>query len=235
MLPSDDTSRRVRRFGLSSVLRIASAGLQLWGGVSGHEYALIVEAGEELSDGLTFAAVAEEARTDRRGLSRKARHIAMFFAIGAAILASFGTIVEIVADGAAWLTPLDGIHLGAHQAMAAFGALGLSSIVFVLNRTGRKSSRVSDRFAYRDSLRDFMIPGAVLVLAAMRAPHAAEYLLETGGVIYGWYNAVQLYRGWRTRRQATVLSVWDRRFSIARTKPTAMAEITNEPAISRGW
>ena len=50
-------SERVKRFGLSGALRMGSAVLQAWGGVTGHEGALIIEAAEEASDAAAFAAV----------------------------------------------------------------------------------------------------------------------------------------------------------------------------------
>jgi rhodanese-related sulfurtransferase len=196
MYPVSPNSRVVR-FGWSAALRLASAGVQLWGGYAGREMALVVKAGEELTDALTFGAVAVEAGTARQGLTRRARRIALYCAAGAASLATAGTLYEIWHDGFAWLRPLGGFSLKDHEVVAATIALGLSLIVFIINMRGRTSRKTSDRFAFRDSVRDFVIPASVVLLAALRAPHLAEYLFELGGVAYGWYNVAQLFAGWR--------------------------------------
>jgi len=195
----DLPAARVRKFALSSVLRFVSAMVQFWGGYGGHASALIVEGAEEFTDSLTFAAVAVEVRTEKKGISRKARRAAIFLAIGAAGLATFEAISEIIGDGGTWLQQLEGLNLSDPKDIAAIIALSLSTVVFVLNQRGRTSHQVSDRFAYRDSIRDFVIPGMVLALAVFKAPHLAEYAFEVGGVVYGWYNVTQLYKGWRAR------------------------------------
>lgn len=196
---------RAVRFGMSGMLRLASAGVQLWGGVVGGQPALIIEAGEEFTDGLTFGAVAVEAQTEQRTYVRRARRAAVFFALGAALIATAATAWEILHEADEWLVPLAGLSWGDHGLVAAAVALILSAGVFALNFRSRKSGRVSDAFAWRDSVRDFVIPGSILVLASLRAPHIAEFALEAGGLIYGWYNVSQLMKGWDFRglRQTT--------------------------------
>ncbi|GAC1370321.1 MAG: hypothetical protein NVSMB39_3080 [Candidatus Saccharimonadales bacterium] len=194
-----EVNQRVVRFGLSGLLRLLSAGAQSWGGLAGGQTALIVEAGEEFTDALTFGAVAVEAQTERRGLTRRARRAAVFFAVGAAAIATTATLWEIAHEAGEWLAPLDSLSLADHDVVAAGIALILSAGVFALNFKPRNSGKVSDKFAWRDSLRDFVIPGSVLALAALRAPHIAEFLLETGSLIYCWYNVTQLMKGWNFR------------------------------------
>lgn len=190
---------RVVRFGASGLLRLASAGVQFWGGLVSGQTALIIEAGEEFTDGLTFGAVAVEAQTERRTYVRRARQAAVYFALGAALIATAATSWEILHEADEWLEPLGGLSFGDHGLLAAMIALTLSAGVFALNFRARKSGRVSDGFAWRDSLRDFIIPGSILALAALRAPHIAEFALEAGGLIYGWYNVSQLMKGWKFR------------------------------------
>jgi len=197
----DPANVRSNRFAASAVLRIASAGLQLWGGYSGGESALIVEAGEEFTDGITFGAASVEARTEKKGLTQKARNLAIGFAMGAATIATGVTGAELLAERNAAFKPLEGIDFHSNEYKAAVGALALNSVVFFLNRNGNKSDKVSDKFAYKDSLRDAVIPAAVLGLAAVKAPQYIKSMFEIGGVSYGWYNTVQLYKGWRGKAQ----------------------------------
>ncbi len=196
----DSPDQRLKRFTASSILRFSSAIIQLWGGYTGNQSALIIEGAEELTDSFTFAAAAIEIKTNKKGITQKARNTAISFAVSAALLASYETITEIMQNKSSLLSPLEGINLSSSQYEAAIGALAINSVVFFLNRKGHKSSKVSDRFAFRDSVRDSFIPGAVLGLSAINAPHIAEYAFEIGGVSYGWYNAVQLYKGWRNKR-----------------------------------
>lgn len=64
-------SERVKRFGLSGALRMGSAVLQAWGGVTGHEGALIIEAAEEASDAAAFAAASIEAGSKKEGVAKR--------------------------------------------------------------------------------------------------------------------------------------------------------------------
>jgi hypothetical protein len=193
---SDISTGRVARFGSSAVLRFGSAAVQLWGGIVSGQSALIIEAGEEFSDALTFGAVAVEAKTERKIYVRRARRAAMFFALGAALIASAATAIEILHEAGEWLEPMGGFSFGDRGVLAASIALALSAGVFIINFSSRKSGLVSDKFAYRDSLRDFVIPGSILILAAGQAPHILEFTLEAGGLVYGWYNVAQLMKGW---------------------------------------
>lgn len=203
VLQHDPPEVRTRRFAASSVLRFASAGIQVWGGYTGGESALIVEGAEEFTDGMTFAAAAVEASSGRQGLTQKARNLALGFAFTATTIATGVTVSEVSKDVGSLMTPLEGIDLQSNEYKAALGALALNTIVFALNRHGYKSDKASDRFAFRDAVRDSFIPAAVLGLGATKAPLLAQYAFEAGGVAYGWYNAVQLFKGWRGKRSQT--------------------------------
>jgi hypothetical protein len=195
----DGLNPRAVRFGLSGLLRLGSSAVQFWGGLISGQTALIIEAGEEFTDGLTFGAVAVEAQTDHHVYVRRARRAAVYFALGAAVIATIATVWEIGHEADEWLEPLSGLTWGDSGLVAAGIALTLSAGVFLLNFRSRNTGRVSDKFAWRDSLRDFIIPGGILILAALRAPHIAEFLFEAGGLVYGWYNAAQLMKGWDLR------------------------------------
>ena len=189
--------QRFSKFTKSAVLRAGSASLQLFGGLSGNQPALIVEAAEEFTDALTFGAAAIEVRSDKKGVIGKARRMAISFAIGASTLATYETANEIVNDKFKLTAPTEGINFSHNDIKAATGAIALNAIVLYINRGGRESKKTSDKFAFRDSLRDFVIPSSVLGLAAISAPHWAEYIFEIGGVSYGWYNTKQLNNGWK--------------------------------------
>jgi len=79
--------------------------------------------------------------------------------------------------------------------------VALNGLVLFINRKGKASKKTSDKYAYRDSLRDFVIPGSILGIAAIKAPHIAEYMFEAGGISYGWYNTKQLYNGWKPSKK----------------------------------
>ncbi len=197
----DQEDVRSNRLAASAILNIASAGLQLWGGYSGVESVLIVEAAEEFTDGMAFAAAAVEVRTEKKQLSQKARNLAIGFAMGAATIATGITATELVAERGSMLQPLEGIDLNNNAYKAAVGALAINSVVFFLNRNGNKSDKTIDRFAFKDSLKDAAIPATVLGLAAVKAPQYIKSIFEIGAVSYGWYNTVQLYKGWRRKAQ----------------------------------
>jgi len=121
----------------------------------------------------------------------------------AASISTYDVAHEVVSDKFSLTQSVEGINFANNDIKAATAALALNSIVLFINRKGRQSKKTSDKYAWRDSLRDFVIPGSVMGLAAIQAPHWAEYLFEMGGVSYGWYNTKQLYNGWRQRRQTT--------------------------------
>jgi hypothetical protein len=188
---------RTAKFAKSSGLRALSAGIQLWGGVTGNQPALIVEAAEEFTDSMTFGAAAIEASSDKKGVIAKARRAAIAFAIGAAAISTYDTASELVNDKFTLTQSIEGINFAHNDIKAATAAIALNSIVLFINRKGRESKKTSDKFGFRDSVRDFVIPTSVLGLAALKAPHWAEYMFEIGGVSYGWYNTKQLYNGWK--------------------------------------
>jgi hypothetical protein len=188
---------RTRRFAISGGLRVASALLQTWGGVTGGEGALVVEAAEEFADAGAFVGAAVEAKTEQKGISQRWRNRTVAFAGAAATIATLEAGHEIVSEMADWSERLGGLNVGSHVHQAALGALALNSVVFGINRKGNKSPKASDRFAFRDGLRDFVIPGGVLAIAAVKAPHLAEFVLEGGGVAYGWNNVRKLWKDWR--------------------------------------
>jgi len=194
---------RSSKFAKSSGLRALSAGIQVWGGVTGNQPALIVEAAEEFTDSMTFGAAAIEASSERKGVIAKARRAAIAFAIGAAAISTYDTASEIVNDKFTLTQSIEGINFAHNDIKAATAAIALNSIVLFINRKGRESKKTSDKFGFRDSVRDFVIPTSVLGLAAIKAPHWAEYMFEIGGVSYGWYNTKQLYNGWRRPRVKT--------------------------------
>jgi len=185
-------SERVKRFGLSGALRMGSAVLQAWGGVTGHEGALIIEAAEEASDAAAFAAASIEAGSKKEGVAKKARSLMVGLATAASGFATYEVASEVIPEVGEWRERLSGIDLTQHQYQAAAGAVALNAVVFGLNRRmhGKKGA---DGFAFRDSVRDFVIPASVLGLAAMRAPHVAEFAFEGGGLTYGWYNVKKLW------------------------------------------
>ncbi len=185
------------KFAKSSGLRALSAGIQVWGGVTGNQPALIVEAAEEFTDSMTFGAAAIEASSDKKGVIAKARRAAIAFAIGAAAISTYDTASELVNDKFTLTQSIEGINFAHNDIKAATAAIALNSIVLFINRKGRESKKTSDKFGFRDSVRDFVIPTSVLGLAAVKAPHWAEYMFEIGGVSYGWYNTKQLYNGWK--------------------------------------
>jgi hypothetical protein len=188
---------RSSKFAKSSALRVISAGIQVWGGITGNQPALLVEAAEEFNDSMTFGAAAIEASSDRKGVIAKARRAAIGFAIGAAAISTYDTASEIVSDKFSLTQSIEGINFAQNDIKAATAAIALNSIVLFINRKGRESKKTSDKYGFRDSVRDFVIPTSVLGLAAIGAPHWAEYMFEIGGVSYGWYNTKQLYNGWK--------------------------------------
>jgi len=188
---------RSSKFAKSSALRAISAGIQVWGGITGNQPALLVEAAEEFTDSMTFGAAAIEASSDRKGVIAKARRAAIGFAIGAAAISTYDTASEIVSDKFSLTQSIEGINFAQNDIKAATAAIALNSIVLFINRKGRESKKTSDKYGFRDSVRDFVIPTSVLGLAAIGAPHWAEYMFEIGGVSYGWYNTNQLYNGWK--------------------------------------
>ena len=192
---------RANRFNKSAILRAGSAALQAWGGITGNQPALIIEAAEEMTDAMTFGAAAIEANSDRKGVVAKARKWAITFAVSASTIASGEFAREIVSDKFSFTKPTDGFDFAHNDIKAAAGAIALNGIVLFINRKGKNSKKTSDKFAFRDSVRDFVIPTSVLGIAAVQAPHWAEYMFELGGVSYGWYNTKQLYNGWRNKKK----------------------------------
>jgi len=192
---------RANRFNKSAILRAGSAALQAWGGITGNQPALIIEAAEEMTDAMTFGAAAIEANSDRKGVVAKARKWAITFAVSASTIASGEFAREIVYDKFSFTKPTDGFDFAHNDIKAAAGAIALNGIVLFINRKGKNSKKTSDKFAFRDSVRDFVIPTSVLGIAAVQAPHWAEYMFELGGVSYGWYNTKQLYNGWRNKKK----------------------------------
>jgi Co/Zn/Cd efflux system component len=188
---------RANKFIKSGILRGGSAIIQAVGGIAGNQPALVVEAAEEMTDAMTFGAAAIEARSDKKGVVAKARRMAISFAIGASSIASFEFGSELVGDKFSLNKPTEGLNFEHIDIKAATAAIALNSVVLFINRKGKDSKKTSDKFAYRDSLRDFVIPASVLGIAAVQAPHWAEYIFEAGGVSYGWYNTKQLYNGWK--------------------------------------
>lgn len=188
---------RSEKFFRSGVLRGTSAVVQAIGGIAGNQPALVVEAAEEATDALTFGAAAIEAKSDRKGLIAKARRMAITFAIGASTIATYELGSELYSDNLSFTKHTEGLNLNHIDIRAAIGAIAINSAVLFMNRKGKQSKHTSDKFAYRDSLRDFVIPASVLTLSAVKAPHWAEYMFEAGGISYGWYNTKQLYNGWK--------------------------------------
>ena len=197
--------QRHARFKASAVLRAAGGAAQTVVGILAHAPAMTVEGVEELNDAGVFASSALE--LSRTGKARQTiRNVALGFA-GAA--STFATI-EV---GYEWATEadesfyrveaLDLMNNTEHK--VALLAVALSTGVFWLNRNGHKSSFASDRFAFRDSLKDFVIPGGLLVIFGVRAPHIAEFGLETWGVAYGWNNTRNLWKDWR--KKPTIMTV----------------------------
>ncbi len=197
---SSSPEARSKRFAFSSLLRLGSAGIQLAGGILGNQPALIVEATEETVDSLTFGAAAIEARSTKRGLTQRVRNFAIGFAVAGSALSTFDAGSEMVSDKFSFFKTMEGLNLSRPDIRAAVGAVVINAAVFAINRKGLSSGKNSDKFAFRDSVRDFVIPGAVLGLSFMKADHLFEYAFETGGVAYGWYNATQLWKGWRRGR-----------------------------------
>ncbi len=195
------SKERSIKFTKSGVLRALSAGVELWGGVTGNQPALIIEAAEEFTDAMTFGAAAIEASSEKRGVIGKARRTAITFAVGAAAISTYDTASEIVNDKFSLNQSINSLDFARNDVKAATAAIAINSIVLFINRKGRESKKTSDKFGFRDSLRDFVIPTSVLGLAAIQAPHWAEYMFEIGGVSYGWYNAQQLYKGWRSNKK----------------------------------
>jgi len=188
---------RFSKFTKSAGLRAVSGVIQLAGGITGNQPALIVEAAEEMTDAMTFGAAAIEVKSEKKGVIAKARKAAIGFAVGAALLSTSDTASEIVSDKFSLLKPTEGLNFAHNDIKAASAAIALNALVLFINRKGRESKKTSDRFAFRDSVRDFVIPASVISLAATKAPHIAEYAFEVGGVGYGWYNTKQLYNGWK--------------------------------------
>ncbi|HUC78663.1 MAG TPA: hypothetical protein VMQ58_00270 [Candidatus Saccharimonadales bacterium] len=189
--------QRFTKFGISGTLRLVSAGVQAWGGATGNQPALFIEAAEEATDALTFGAAALESISEKKGVIGKARRMAIGFAVTAATISTYDVINEMTSDKFSLNQSIENINFANNDIKAATAALALNSIVLFINRRGRESKKTSDKYAWRDSLRDFVIPGSVLGLAAIEAPHWAEYIFEMGGVTYGWYNTKQLYNGWK--------------------------------------
>lgn len=192
--------QRSNRFIASSILRIGSSAIQAWGGVSGSSKALLVESTEELTDAAAFAGAAIEAKTQERGLALKARTATIGFAVAAACISTVGSVSEIISERDEFLDPMEGIDLSNPKHQAAITALAINSIVMWINRRGLESDKPSDRFAFMDSVRDFAIPGSIVILAGAHAPHFGEFALEAGSAVYAWYNSIQLWRGWQSNR-----------------------------------
>jgi hypothetical protein len=190
-------NERATKFIKSGLLRSGSALIQAVGGIAGGNPALVVEAAEEMTDAMTFGAAAIEVRSNKKGVVAKARRMAISFAIGASSIASFEFGSELVGDKFSLNKPTEGLNFAHSDIKAASVAIALNAVVLFINRKGKDSKKTSDKFAYRDSLRDFVIPASVLGIAVVQAPHWAEYIFEAGGVSYGWYNTKQLYNGWK--------------------------------------
>ena len=190
---------RANRFKISSGLRVVSAGIQAWGGISSNQSPLVVEAAEELGDSLFFAAGSIEAGSKDKKLTQRARKYAKIFAGSAAVFSTIDTSLDIYNDHGTFLESMKGINLYSHQYEAAIGALAINSVVYFVNRKGRRSNNVSDKFAWRDSIKDSVIPAAVMILGVTKAPHFAEYGFELFGVGYGWYNVKKLFSGWKLK------------------------------------
>ena len=199
--PTEIDQARSTRFRLSAGLRLASSMLQGWGGVTSHQGPLIVEAGEELGDSMFFGAAAVESSYRSKALRQRARKYAKIATITAATFSTLDTSLEIYQDHGALLETMKGINLYSHQYEAALGALAINAVVYWVNRKGRKSVNPSDQFAWRDSIKDSVIPGVVLSLGALQAPHIAEYGFELSGVAYGWYIVKKLFTGWKPKTQ----------------------------------
>ena len=199
--PQNTPEKRFKRFSVSGVLRIGSAVVQAWGGTAGAEDALIVEAAEEFTDGVAFAGLAIESKTQRHGMVHRIRKYTVLAAAVAAGVATYGTTNEIMQEIGLWNTPIEGLDLTNPKNQAALAALALNAAVLFINRHGIKSEKPSDQFAFRDSIRDFILPGAVVGLSAAQAPHLGEFALEGGSAIYAWYNVAQLARGWFSRNR----------------------------------
>lgn len=200
-IQSFSPEERASRFNKSAILRAGSAAIQAWGGITGNQPALVIEAAEEMTDAMTFGAAAIEAKSDRKGVVAKARKWAITFAVGASTIASGEFLNEVASDKFSFTKPTEGLNFAHNDIKAAASAIALNGIVLYINRKGKDSKKTSDKFAFRDSVRDFVIPATVLGIAAVQAPHWAEYMFELGGVSYGWYNTKQLYNGWRSKKK----------------------------------
>jgi len=192
--------QRVKRFSTSAVLRVASAAIEAWGAISSNQPALLIESAEEITDAMTFGAAAVEAGSNKKGLVSKARKWAIGFAITASTLATGDFVSEMVSDKFTFLKPSEGLDFSHNDIKAAASAVALNGLVLFINRKGKESNKTSDKYAYRDSLRDFVIPISILGIAALKAPHLVEYGFEAGGISYGWYNTKQLYNGWKPKK-----------------------------------
>lgn len=190
---------RVIRYVVSAFCRLFSGALEEWGGITSNLSPLVIEGVEEINDGLFFAASSIEAGSKNKKYTQRARKYAKVFAGTAAVFSTIDTSLDIYNDHGTLFESMKGINLYSHQYEAAIGALAINSVVYFVNRKGRKSSNASDKFAWRDSIKDSVIPAAVMVLGATKAPHLAEYGFEFFGVGYGWYNVKKLFSSWKPK------------------------------------
>lgn len=195
---NESLDQRKRKFENSAILRGVSSAIQLWGGIASNQSALIIEAAEEAGDCGFFWAASIEAKEKKIEVIQKARKIAKTCALGAVIFSTLDTSGDVIKDRNVFLQASEGLKYSP-QYEAALGALAINSVVYLLNRKGRKSDNASDKFAWRDALKDSVIPAMVLSLAAVKAPHLAGDCFELSGVVYGWYNVKKLFRGWKIK------------------------------------
>jgi len=200
----ESTEHALRRQVLSSALRFGSSVIQLTAGFTSGNYGLVIEGSEELTDGVSYGAAAFETRSEfenKGKIVRKARGRMVGAAAAASMISTVGVGYDIIADQGTWMKPIENLDFSHNDIKAASLAVALSGIVYYLNRHSRKSNKPADRFIFRDSVRDFIIPSAILTTSAISTyaihiPHIIEYALEGGSAGYGWWNTNELSKAW---------------------------------------
>ena len=202
----ESTEHTLRRQLSSSALRFGSSVIQLAAGFTSGNYGLVIEGSEELTDGVSYGAAAFETRSefekkDKGKVVKKARGRMVGAAAVASTISSVGVGYDIIADQGTWMKPIENLDFAHNDIKAASLAVALSGVVYYLNRHSRKSAKPADRFIFRDSVRDFIIPSAILTASAISTyvvhiPHIIEYALEGGSAGYGWWNTNELSKEW---------------------------------------
>ncbi|MEI7632282.1 MAG: hypothetical protein WCJ60_03095 [bacterium] len=193
----EHTESELRRiYGTSAALRAVGGAAQLIVGIASGTAVLTAEGAEELTDAAFFATMALEEGSSGK-TKKRMRNMTLGLVAAASSIATGEVVYEIANEGHEWLTKVEPLNFASAEQKTAALALALSGVVFYLNRGGQHSHDVKQKAGWRDSVKDFILPGGLLLAFGIRAPHIGEFVLEGGGASYGWYNTYKLWKGFK--------------------------------------